>query len=72
MAGGFKWKLDEEIADLEKIIEHKEKNIKDWTEEVEKISTTPYEWLKENIYKGVDDSAEIDEEYVKWMKRTKS
>lgn len=72
VAGGFKWQLDEEIADLEKIIEHKEKNIKDWTEEVEKISTTPYEWLRENIYKGVDDSAEIDEEYVKWMKRTKS
>jgi len=72
IAGGFKWQMDEELQDIEKICKTKEKQIKEWTQEVENIKTTPYEWLKQNIHKDTSEQPEIDKEYVKWMNRTKS
>jgi len=72
IAGGFKWQMDDEIKDLEQICSTKEKQIDNWTAEVTKIETTPYQWLKQNIHKDTGEQPEIDEEYVKWMHRAKS
>lgn len=68
----MKWQLEEDIKDLTKIVSEKAKQITTWNDSISKIPTTPYEWLKENIYKDADDSAEINEEYKAWLARTKS
>jgi hypothetical protein len=68
----MKWQLEEDIKDLTKIVSEKATQITNWNDSISKIPTTPYEWLKENIYKDAEDSAEINEEYKAWLARTKS
>lgn len=68
-----KWKYKEDIEDLNKIIEFKENQTKKLLELIENIPTTPYEWHKEHIYNGVDDTdKDIDQSYKLWQIKNNS